>query len=244
MNRFSVTPELQVQENSGYFDTEIKCIFQKGPWQKTEVIGHSLKDQLITYNISFCHDALTDGTPYPLTLTVLASTKARNLSEETIRFMETKLLPLGKESSLKITLGKSFLNVPGWTITTLRGHYPNEIGEFVPRNISYNTIINTNNIVPESILNLEAKPITKTFELKLSSGFATESRSISVSSFIPKQVDIDSYIFNLSDRLLSFDLTINPKVIPDSKLGFFINPQSPLEFKVSSIKNLGFLYKV
>ena len=242
MNKFSIDFEKQFRENGGHCDTEIKCIFQKGPWNNTEFLQHSLNDQQVKYTIKFSHDALTHGTAYPLTLTVFATTQSKDLSQENIKFVETKFLPLGTESSLEITLGNSYLHVSGWTITDLQGKYPSL--EWIPRNNSYNTIINTNNFVPESILNLEPKPIIKKFDLKLSSGFAIESRSISVSTFIPKQIDIDTYIYNLSDRLLNFNLDVDPQIIPDSNLSFYINSESALEFKVSIIRNLGFLFMV
>ena len=242
MNRFSVDFEKQFKENSGLCDTEIKCIFQKGPWNKTEILQHNLNNQQAKYTISFSHDALTHGTSYPLTLTVFATTQSKDLSQETIKFIETKFLPVGTKSSLEITLGTSFLQVSGWTTTDLQGNYPSL--ELIPRNLSYNTIVNTSNLVPESILSLEPKPIAKKFDLKLSSGFAMESRSVSVSTFIPKQIDIDTYIFNLSEHLLSFSLDVDPKIIPDSNLSFYIDPQSALEFKVSNIRNLGFLFMV
>ena len=234
--------EKQFKENSGQCDTEIKCIFQKGPWNKTEILQHSLNNQQIKYTISFSHDALTHGTSYPLTLTVFATTQSKDLSQESIQFIETKFLPVGTKSSLEITLGTSFLQVSGWTITDLQGSYPSL--ELIPRNLSYNTIVNTNNLVPESILNLEPKQITKKFDLKLSSGFAMESRCITVSTFIPKQIDLDTYIFNLSEQLLNFNLDVDPTIIPDSNLSFYIDPRSALEFKVSIIRNLGFLFMI
>lgn len=242
MNKFSIDFEKQFKENSGQFDTEIKCIFQKGPWNKTEILQHSLNNQQVKYTISFSHDALTHGTSYPLTLTVLATTQSKDLSQETIKFIETKFFPLGKKSTLEITLSKSYLHVSGWTITNLQDNCPSL--ELIPRNISYNTIINTNNLVPESILNLEPKPIIKKFDLKLNSGFATESRCISVSTFIPKQIDIDTYIFNLSEQLLGFDIDVDPEIIPNSNLSFYVNPESALEFRLSTIRNLRFLHMV
>ena len=219
--------------NAGHFKTVVGCIFQ-GSEKSQQIAEESLVNKKVTYKLSFPHTGKT-----PLTVTVFASTKSQDLSEETIWFRETKLLPIGMETSLEITLSKSFLYITGWTTKSLSGDYPNQ-KESIPDNIAYNTIVNTQNLVPVSILNLEPKPISKIFELKLTSGHFNNSRFVGHSTLIPKRIDLDTYIFNLSNCLLGLELCVEPKLTPDSKLNFNIKPDSALEFTFSCVKKFGF----
>ena len=241
MNQFLLSSQFEENKEIGYFDSTIRCVFEKGNDQKTEFLEHRLKNQKVKYTLTFNHKKANDSSP--LTLTVFAETKSKDLSEELIQFQETKYLPLGMKSSLEITVGHRYMYINGWTTVPLRGDYP-EIPETIPRNLAYNTIVNTTNLVADSILNLEPKPITQKFELKLTSGHFIQSRFISVSSQIPKQISIENYIYNLSNCLLGLELNADPMIKPDSYLHFNIEPNSSLEFKFSSFKDRGFTHIV
>ena len=240
MNQFCLSSQFEENKEIGYFDSCIRCVFEKGNDQKTEFLEHRLKNKKVKYTLAFTHKK---ADPSPLTLTVFAATKSKDLSEELIQFQETKFLPLGTISSLEITVGYRHMYVNGWTTIPLRGDYP-EILETIPTNLAYNTVVNTTNLVADSILNLEPKSITKKFELKLTSGHFIQSRFFSVSSLIPKQIDLETYIFNLSNRLLGLELNADPIIKPDSYLHFNIEPNSSLEFKFSSFKDRGFTHIV
>ena len=238
MNPHSIKARFEETKEKGQFDTKIQCIFEIGAVKREAVVEHRIENRTAKYFITLAHkDNLN---PSPLDVTVVALTKANDLSLQVIRFEERKVLLLGTESTLEITLGINYMYVTGWTTTWLP-NYPKQILETVPKNIAYNTIVNTTNLVPMSILNLESKPIVKNFGLKLTSGHFSKSRYIGVSTLIPKQIDLDTYIFNLSNRLLGLDLTVEPKVMRVSKLHFNIQPDSPLEFRFSCFKNTGFI---
>ena len=146
-----------------------------------------------------------------------------------------------EDSGNRSPLGNNYLYASGWTTKSLP-NYPEQILETIPKNIAYNTAVTTMNLIPISLLNLESKPIIKKFGLKLTSGHFSESRVIGVSSLIPKQIDLDTYIFNLSKRLLGLDFVVEPKVMPNSNMHFNIQRDFPLEFMFSCFKNVGFTH--
>ena len=235
----SIKVRFDKSNEKGHFDTYIQCIFQIGADKREAVVEHSLENQTAKYFITLAHE--DSGNRSPLGVTVTAMTKSNDLSQQIIQFEETKFISFGTESRLEITLGNNYLYATGWTTKSLP-NYPEQILETIPKNIAYNTTVTTMNLIPISLLNLESKPIIKKFGLKLTSGHFSESRVIGVSSLIPKQIDLDTYIFNLSNRLLGLDFVVEPKVMPNSKLHFNIKPDSPLEFKFSCFKNVGFTH--
>ena len=240
MNQFFLSSQFEENKDIGYFDSSIRCLFKKGDDQNTEFLGHRLKNQRVKYTLTFNHKKNNDRSH--LTLTIFATTKSKDLSEEVIQFQETKFLPLGTRSSLEITVGYRYMYINGWTTIPLRGDYAKDIPETIPRNLAYNIIVNTTSLVADSIVNLEPKPITKKFELKLTSGHFIQSRFLSVTSLISKQIDIETYIFNLSNRLLGLELNADPIMKPDSYFHSNIGPNSSLEFKSSSFKDQGFIH--
>ena len=237
MNPLVAKRKLEACNDSAPFKITIKCTFEQGTEKSDQVLQETWENKKATYSLCFPNKG---NNPLPLTVTIVASTKSQDLSQETIWFEETKLLPFGQEASIEITLGKSFLHATGWTTRQLPGDYPKQNLESIPQNLAYNTIVSTQNLVPVSILNLEPKPITKVIGLMLTSGHFNTSRFVGHSTLIPNRFDLDTYIFNLSNRLLGLELCVEPKVTPDSKLHFNIKPDSPLEFTFSCVKKFGF----
>ena len=235
MNPLVAKRKLEACNDSAPFKITIKCTFEQGTEKSDQVLQETWENKKATYSLCFPNKGNN-----PLTVTIVASTKSQDLSQETIWFEETKLLPFGQEASIEITLGKSFLHATGWTTRQLPGDYPKQNLESIPQNLAYNTIVSTQNLVPVSILNLEPKPITKVIGLMLTSGHFNTSRFVGHSTLIPNRFDLDTYIFNLSNRLLGLELCVEPKVTPDSKLHFNIKPDSPLEFTFSCVKKFGF----
>ena len=236
MNPFAAKRKLEACNEGGHFKITINCTFEIGSEKSEQVFQESLDNKKATFTLCFPNKG---NIRLPLTVTIFASTKSLDLSEETIWFKETKLIPFGLESSIDITLGKSFLHATGWTTQSLP-NYPKQYLESFPQNLAYNTIINTQNLVPVSILNLEPKPITKIIGLKLTSGHFNNSRFVGHSTLIPKQFDLNTYIFNLSNCLLGLELCVEPKVTRDSKVHFNIKQDSSLEFTFSCAKKFGF----
>ena len=235
MNPLVAKRKFEACNSDGHFKITIKCTLEQGSEKSDQILQESFERKKATYSLSFPNKGKN-----PLSITIVASTKSQDLSQETIWFEETKLIPFGQESLLEITLGKSFLHATGWTTRTLPGDYPKPNLETIPQNLAYNTIVSTQNLVPVSILNLEPKPIIKVIGLMLTSGHFNTSRFVGHSSLIPKRFDLDTYIFNLSNCLLGLELCVEPKVTPESKLHFNIEPDSPLEFTFSCDKKSGF----
>ena len=237
MNPLVAKRKFEACNNSGIFKITIKCTFEQGSKKSDQVLQETWENKKATYSLSFPNKGNN-----PLSVTVVASTKSQDLSQETIWFEETELIPFGQESSLEITLGNSFLHITGWTTRTLPGDYPKQNLETIPQNLAYNTIVSTQNLVPVSILNLEPKPIIKVIGLMLTSGHFNTFRFVGHSTLIPSRFDLDTYIFNLSNHLLGLELCVEPKVTRDSKLHFNIKPNSPLEFTFSCVRKSGFTY--
>ena len=237
MNPLVAKRKFEACNDSGIFKITIKCTFEQGSEKSDQVLQETWENKKATYSLSFPNKGNN-----PLSVTVVASTKSQDLSQETIWFEETKLLQFGQEASLEITLGKSFLHATGWTTRQLPGDYPKQNLESIPQNLAYNTIVSTQKLVPVSILNLEPKPITKVIGLMLTSGHFNTFRFVGHSTLIPNRFDLDTYIFNLSNRLLGLELCVEPKVTRDSKLHFNIKPNSPLEFTFSCVRKSGFTY--